>query len=140
MGMDTFISQNEDNSDLMKDVSKDVSLDPLVLTSNLNKKFKEEEITWKYNNGSQHVSIKTGKRSYVLQIPFSLGNLFGLEESDVEFVNTMTTGHEFKDTWFYKLFWTEKIIFQYMSCLGLMDFQQKFFSILLYLLMMNSIS
>ena len=43
--MDIFISQNEDNSDLMKDVSKDVSLDPLVQISNLNKKFKEEEIT-----------------------------------------------------------------------------------------------
>ena len=108
--MEVFTSQNEDNSDLMKDVSEDVSLDPLVLISNLNKRFKREEVSWKYNNRSQHVSIKTGKHSYVLQIPFSLGNLFGLEESDVEFVNTMTTSHEFKDTWFYKLFWTEKFI------------------------------
>ena len=92
--MEVFTSQNEDNSDLMKDVSEDVSLDPLVLISNLNKRFKREEVSWKYNNRSQHVSIKTGKHSYVLQIPFSLGNLFGLEESDVEFVNTMTTSHE----------------------------------------------
>ena len=72
--MHVFISQNEDNSDLMKDVSEDMSLDLLVLISNLNKRFKREEITWKYNNGSQHISIKTGKHSYVLQIPFSLGN------------------------------------------------------------------
>ena len=28
--MDIFISQNEDNSDLMKDVSEDMSLDPLI--------------------------------------------------------------------------------------------------------------
>ena len=108
--MDVFISQNEDNSDLMKDVSEDMSLDPLVLISNLNKRFKREEVTWKYNNGSQHISIKTGKHSYVLQIPISLGNLFGLEESDVVFVNSMTTNHTFKDTWFYKLCWTERFI------------------------------
>ena len=106
--MEVFTSQNEDNSDLMKDVSEDVSLDPLVLISNLNKRFKREEVSWKYNNRSEHVSIKTGKHSYGLQISFSLGNLFGLEESDVAFVNTMTTSHELKDTWFYKLFWTEK--------------------------------
>lgn len=108
--MEVFISENEDNSDLMKDVSEDGSLDPLVLISNLNKRFKREEITWKYNNRSQHVSFKTGKHSYVLQIPFSFGNLFGFEESYVWFVNAMTSGHEFKDTWFYKLFWTEKFI------------------------------
>ena len=67
---EVFTSQNEDNSDLMKDVSEDVSLDLLVLISNLNKRFKREEITWKYNNGSHHVSIKTGKHSNVLQSSF----------------------------------------------------------------------
>ena len=41
---------------------------------------------------------------------FTLGNLFGLEESDVEFVNTMTTGHEFKDTWFYKYFGLKNLL------------------------------
>ena len=40
--MDIFISQNKDNSDLMKDVSKDVSLDPLVLISNLKKSLKKK--------------------------------------------------------------------------------------------------
>ena len=49
------------------------------------------------------------EKSYVLQIPFSLGNLFGLQESDVNIVNTMTSSHEFKDTWFYKLFWTKNL-------------------------------
>ena len=68
--MKVFIGQNEDNFDLMKDVSEDVSLDPLVLISTLNKKFREEEITWKFNNRSQHVSIQTTKHGYVLQISF----------------------------------------------------------------------
>ena len=39
-----------------------------------------------------------------------MGYLFGLEESDVEFVNTMASSHGLKDTWFYKLFWTKKVI------------------------------
>ena len=38
--MECFSSDNEDNSDLMKDVSDDVSLDPFVLISNLNKRFR----------------------------------------------------------------------------------------------------
>ena len=33
--------------------------------------------------------------NFALQIPFSLGNLFGLEELDVEFVNSVTTNHKF---------------------------------------------
>ena len=94
----------------MKDISKDLSLDPLVVISNLNKRFKEEDMTFKYNNNSHRVSIKTRKKAYVLQIPIPLGNLFGLQESDVSFVNDMTINHEFKNTWFYKLFWTEKFI------------------------------
>ena len=68
--MEVFTSQNEDNSDLMKDVSEDVSLDPLVLISNLNKRFKREEITWKYNNRSQHASIKTGNTAMFYKFHF----------------------------------------------------------------------
>ena len=94
----------------MKYVRDDVSLDSLVLISNLNKRFREEEITWKYGNKSQNISIKTMKRGYNLQIPNRLGNLLGLQNSDVGFVNAMTSSHEFKSTWFSKLFWTEKII------------------------------
>ena len=60
--MEVFTSQREDNSDLMKDICDDMSLDPSVLISNLNKRFREEDITWKYNNRSQHVSIKTRKK------------------------------------------------------------------------------
>ena len=68
-----------------------------------------------------------------------MGNFLDFEESDVEFVNTMTTSHEFKVTWFYKLFWTEnlidametKIIFQYMSCWELMVSNRIFFYIAL---------
>ena len=108
--MEVFTSENEDNSDLMKDVSDDVSLDPLVLISNLNKRFREEDITWKYDNKSQHISVKTRKRAYILQIPIPLGNLLGLQNSDVGYVNAMTSSHEFRSTWFYKLFWTQKII------------------------------
>ena len=70
----------------------------------------KEDITWKYNNRSHHVSIKTRKNAYVLQIPIALGNLFGLQESDVSFVNAMTNNHDFKKAWFYKLFWTENFI------------------------------
>ena len=68
--MEVFIGQNKDNHDLMKEFSEDVSLDPLALISNQNKKLGEEEITWKFNDRSQDVSIKTGKYGYVLQIPF----------------------------------------------------------------------
>ena len=76
----------------------------------MNKRFREEDIIWKYDNKSQHISIKARKRDYILQIPIPLGNLLGLQNSDVGFVNDMTSSHEFKSTWFYKLFWTEKII------------------------------
>ena len=108
--MEVFTSKNEDNSDLMKDVSDDVSLDPLVLISNLNKRFREEDITWKYDNKPQHISIKTSKRGYILQIPVPLGNLLGLQNSDVGLVNAMTSSHAFKSTGLYKRFWTEKFI------------------------------
>ena len=75
--MEIFSSQHEDNSDLKVDISDDVSLDPLVLIANLNKRFKD--IRWSYNNKTNHVSIKTRKNALVLQIPIPLANLFGLQ-------------------------------------------------------------
>ena len=39
--IEVFISQNEDNSALMKDVSEDMSLNHLVLISNVNQRFKK---------------------------------------------------------------------------------------------------
>ena len=106
--MEIFSSQYEDNSDLKIDISDDVSLDPLVLVTNLNKRFKD--IRWSYNNKTNRVSIKTQKNAFVLQIPIPLANLFGLQESDVGYVNSMITNHKFLDTWYYKIFWTEKFM------------------------------
>ena len=77
-----------------------------------------------------------------------MGRLFGTQEADVEFVKTVTGSHECKDTWFYKLFWTEKFIdvmktknnLSIYELLGTNGFQTEQFSILLYLFIMNSIS
>ena len=87
--MEIFSSQHEDNSDLKIDISDDVSLDPLVLITNLNKRFKD--ISWSYNNKTNCISIKTRKNAFVLQIPIPLANLFGLQESDVGYLNSMIT-------------------------------------------------
>ena len=106
--MEIFSSQYEDNSDLKVDISDDVSLDPLVLVTNLNKRFKD--IRWSYNNKTNRISIKSRKNAFVLQIPIPLANLFGLQESDVDYVNSMITNHKFLDTWYYKIFWTEKFM------------------------------
>ena len=57
--MEFFSSQYEDNSDIKFDISDDVSLDPLVLIANLNKRFKD--IGWVYNNKTNHVTINTRK-------------------------------------------------------------------------------
>ena len=83
-------------------------MDPLVLVTNLNKRFKD--IRWLYNNKTNRISIKTRKNAFVLQIPIPLANLFGLQESDVDYVNPMITNHKFLDTWYYKVFWTEKFM------------------------------
>ena len=72
--MEIFSSQYENNSDLIIDISDDVSLDPLVFVTNLNKRF--ENIRWSYNNKTNWVSLKTVKNAIVLQIPIPLGNLF----------------------------------------------------------------
>ena len=61
--MEIFTCENEDNSDLMKDVSDDAPLDPFVLIHNLNKKLRMEDITWNYDNKLQHTSIKTRKKT-----------------------------------------------------------------------------
>ena len=106
--MEIFSCQYEDNSDLEVDISDDVSLDPLVLVNNLNKRFKD--IRWSYNNKTNRISIKSRKNAFVLQIPIPLANLFGLQESDVDYVNSMITNHKFLDTWYYKIFWTEKFM------------------------------
>ena len=106
--MEIFSSQYEDNSDLTVDISDDVSLDPLVMVTNLNKRFKD--IEWSYNDKTNCVSIKTRENAFVLQIPIPLANLFGLQESDVDYVNSMITNHKFLDSWYYKIFWTEKFM------------------------------
>ena len=46
------------------------------------------------------------KRAFVLLIP--LGNIFGLQNSDIGFVIAMRSSHEFNITWYYKSFWTEQ--------------------------------
>ena len=43
--MEVFICQNVDDFDLMKDISDDVSLDPLLLISNLDKTFRDKDGT-----------------------------------------------------------------------------------------------
>ena len=94
----------------LKDVSLDVSLDPLTLVSNLNKKFEKENIEWIYNNQSQRITIRANNNAYILQVPCPLGYLLGFKDSDVSFVNDMIKNHQFKDSWFYKIFWTPKFI------------------------------
>ena len=77
-----------------------------------------------------------------------MGNLFGLLNSDVGFVNDMTSSHEFKSTWFIRYFWTEKLIdvmksknnLSIYELLGNNGFPTEKFSILPYLPMMSSSS
>ncbi len=94
----------------LKNVSLDVSLDPLVMASNLNKTFEKENIEWLYNTQTRRISIKTKDSAYVLQIPYPLGNLLGFQDVDVDFINDMTKNHIFKSSWFYNVFWTKKFI------------------------------
>ena len=94
----------------LKDVSLDISFDPLTLVSNLNKKFEKENIEWIYNNQSQRITIRANNNAYILQVPCPLGYLLGFKDSDVSFVNDMINNHQFKDSWFYKIFWTPRFI------------------------------
>ena len=54
--------------------------------------------------------IKSKKNAYQLQMPIQLRNLFGLQESNVDFVNPMVNSHLFRPSWFYKFFYTDKLI------------------------------
>ena len=103
-------SSSENDSAFSKDITSDLSLDPLTLINNFNKRFEKEKIEWLYNNQSQRTTIKTNKHAYILQIPCPLGYLLGFQDSDVSFSNNMIRNHLFKDSWFYKVFWTEKFI------------------------------
>ncbi len=103
-------SSSKKDSTFSKDITSDLSLDPLTLINNFNKRFKKEEIEWLYNNQSKRITIKTQKHAYILQIPCPLGYLLGFQDSDVSFSNNMIRNHLFKDSWFYKVFWTEKFI------------------------------
>ena len=91
--------------------------------------------------------IKSKKNAYLLQIPIPLGNLLGLQESNVDFVNPMVNSHLFRPSWFYKLFYTDKLIdvlktqnnLSIYELLGKIIFRLKIFSTLPYLHMMSFI-
>ena len=100
----------ETDPDLTVDIGNDVSLNPDVLVSNFNKKFLNEQLEWSYDKIKHRMLIKSKKNAYLLQIPIPLGNLLGLQESNVDFVNPMVNSHLFRPSWFYKLFLTEKLI------------------------------
>ena len=51
----------EEDPELTTDVSNDVSLDPEILISNLNKKFTNEKIEWSYDKITHRISIKSQK-------------------------------------------------------------------------------
>ena len=105
-----IISSSKNDSAFSKDIASDLSLDPLTFINNFNKQFEKEKIEWLYSNQSQRITIKTNKHAYVLQIPCPLGYLLGFQDSDVSFSNNMICNHLFIDSWFYKVFWTEKFI------------------------------
>ena len=94
----------EADPELTVDIGNDVSLNPDVLVSNFNKKFLNEQLEWSYDKIKHRMLIKSKKNAYLLQIPIPLGNLLGLQESNVDFVNPMVNSHLFRPSWFYKLF------------------------------------
>ena len=100
----------EEDSELSEDISSDLSLDPVTLITNFNKKFKKDKIKWQYDDRTHRISINTKKNAYLLQIPIPLGNLLGLQETDINFSNPMIANHVFKSTWYYKVFLTEKLV------------------------------
>ena len=71
--------------DLLKDINSAISLDPLVLVSNLNKMFENEKIEWIYNNQNHRINIRTSNNADVLQIPQSIAILLGFQEVDMIF-------------------------------------------------------
>ena len=78
----------------------------LILTKSL----KRKKIEWAYDKLNQRITLRTKKNAYLLQIPIQLGNILGLQESDVNYSNPMATSHLFRPLWFYKAFLTEKLI------------------------------
>ena len=94
----------EADPELTVDIGNDVSLNPDVLVSNFNKKFLNEQLEWSYDKIKHRMLIKSKKNAYLLQIPIPLGNLLGLQESNVDFVNPMVNSHSFRPSWFYNFF------------------------------------
>ena len=83
----------EADPELTVDIGNDVSLNPDVLISNFNKKFLNEQLEWSYDKIKHRMLIKSKKNAYLLQIPIPLGNLLGLQESNVDLVNPMVNSH-----------------------------------------------
>ena len=94
----------EADPELTVDIGNDVFLNPDVLVSNFNKKFLNEQLEWSYDKIKHRMLIKSKKNAYLLQIPIPLGNLLGLQESNVDFVNPMVNSHLFRPSWFYNFF------------------------------------
>ena len=105
-----FFTEDFLDSEFSEDISSDLSLDPVTLITNFNKKFKKDKIKWQYDDRTHRISINTKKNAYLLQIPIPLGNLLGLQETDINFSNPMIANHVFKSTWYYKVFLTEKLV------------------------------
>ena len=57
-----------------------------------------DEITPELNEMNRMIEIKQKTQT------------LGFQDSDVSFSNNMIRNHLFKDSWFYKVFWTEKFI------------------------------
>ena len=100
----------EADPELTVDIGNDVFLNRDVLVSNFDKKFINEALEWSYEKIKHRMLLKSKKNAYLLQIPIPLGNLLGLQESNVDFVNPMVNSHLFRPSWFYKFFYTDKLI------------------------------
>ena len=100
----------EADPELTVDIGNDVFLNRDVLVSNFDKKFINEALEWSYEKIKHRMLLKSKKNAYLLQIPIPLGNLLGLQESNVDFVNPMVNFHLFRPSWFYQFFYTDKPI------------------------------
>ena len=67
--MDFF---TEDDPELTKDVANAVSLDPNVVISNFNKRFKKEKNEWVYDKLNQRISLRTKKMRIGYKFQFIL--------------------------------------------------------------------
>ena len=99
------------NSYEIKNIASDISVDPVLLTSNLTKKINAERIEWKYDNKINQVSVSTQDNAYILQIPCLLGNMLGMRKEEVRFDNAMVFNHLFKNEWTnYNVLYTTKFV------------------------------